>query len=80
MKYHLIKEIVHRGDVTITKITTMENLADSFTKTLTVKVFKGHLEGMGLRDMTHLLYCKWEIVGIYALELHVICKWEYLIQ
>ena len=33
-KYHLLKEIVHRGDVTITKIASAENLADPFTKAL----------------------------------------------
>ena len=54
-KYHLIREIVHRGDVTVTKIPTLENLADPFTKTLTEKKFNKHLEEMGLRDMSHLL-------------------------
>ena len=54
-KYHLIREIVNRGDVTVTKIPTLENLADPFTKTLTEKQFNKHLEGMGLREMPHLL-------------------------
>ena len=54
-KYHLIREIVHRGDVTVTKIPTLENLADPFTKTLAEKQFNKHLEGMGLREMSHLL-------------------------
>ena len=54
-KYHLIREIVHRGDVTVTKIPTLENLADPFTKTLAEKQFNKHLEGMSLRDMSHLL-------------------------
>ena len=54
-KYHLIREIVQRGDVTVTKIASEENLADPFAKTLTAKVFEGHLEGLGLRDMPHLL-------------------------
>ncbi|KAK4855041.1 hypothetical protein QYF36_003447 [Acer negundo] len=49
-KYHLLREIVQRGDVTITKIASAEKLADPFTKS-----FDGHLENMGLRDMTHLL-------------------------
>ena len=43
------------GDVTVTKITYAENLIDPFMKTLTAKVFEGHLEGLGLRDMPHLL-------------------------
>ncbi|KAK4839943.1 hypothetical protein QYF36_026125 [Acer negundo] len=54
-KYHLLREIVQRGDVTITKIASTENLADPFTKALPQKSFDGHLENMGLRDMTHLL-------------------------
>ena len=54
-KYHLIREIVHRGDVAVTKIPTLDNLADPFTKTLTEKQFNKHLEGMGLREMSHLL-------------------------
>ena len=54
-KYHLIREIVQRGDVTVTKITSAKNLADPFTKTLSAKVFDGHLDGLGLRDMSHLL-------------------------
>ena len=53
--YHLIREIVHRGDVSITKIGTEHNLADPFTNTLPSKTFEAHLEGLGLRDMTHLL-------------------------
>ncbi|KAK1569067.1 hypothetical protein Q3G72_032160 [Acer saccharum] len=54
-KYHLLREIVQRGDVTITKIASAENLADPFTKALPQKSFDGHLENMGMRDMTHLL-------------------------
>ena len=36
-KYHMIRSIVDRGEVTVTKILTLENLADPFTKTLTDK-------------------------------------------
>ncbi|KAA0046028.1 gag/pol protein [Cucumis melo var. makuwa] len=50
-KYHLIREIVQRGDVIVTKIASEHNIADPFTKTLTAKVFVGHLESLGLRDM-----------------------------
>ncbi|KAA0058244.1 gag/pol protein [Cucumis melo var. makuwa] len=50
-KYHLIREIVQRGDVIVTKIASEHNIADIFTKTLTAKVFKGHLGSLGLRDM-----------------------------
>ncbi|MCQ7013088.1 hypothetical protein M9Y11_19915, partial [Clostridioides difficile] len=48
-KYHLIREIVKREDVVVTKIASADNLADPFTKTLTAKAFDGHVEGMGIR-------------------------------
>ncbi|KAA0040367.1 gag/pol protein [Cucumis melo var. makuwa] len=50
-KYHLIREIVQRRDVIVTKITSEHKITDPFTKTLTAKVFEGHLESLGLRDM-----------------------------
>ncbi|KAL4025380.1 hypothetical protein IC575_013770 [Cucumis melo] len=50
-KYHLIREIVQRGDGIVTKIASEHNIADPFTKTLTAKVFEGHLKSLGLRDM-----------------------------
>ena len=37
------------------KIASEHNLVDLFTKTLPERVFTGHLEGIGLRDMSHLL-------------------------
>ena len=54
-KYHLIREIVHQGDVAVMKIASQDNLTDSFTKTLTAKSFEGHLSGMGLKDKSHML-------------------------
>ena len=53
-KYHLIREIVHQDDVAVLKIESKNNLTDPFTKTLLAKSFEGHLEGLGLRDMSHL--------------------------
>ncbi|KAA0051190.1 gag/pol protein [Cucumis melo var. makuwa] len=50
-KYHLIREIVHQGDVIETKISSEQNMADPFTKALTAKVFESHLHGLGLRDL-----------------------------
>ena len=49
MKYHLVREIVQRGDIAITKIASADNLADPFTKPLTTKVFEQHVDGMGMR-------------------------------
>ena len=48
-KYYLIKDIVQRGDVTVTKIATVDNLANPFTKALPQKVFECHLDSLGLR-------------------------------
>ncbi|KAA0037569.1 gag/pol protein [Cucumis melo var. makuwa] len=50
-KYHHIRKIVHRGDVTVTKISSEQNMTDPFTKALTAKVFESHLHGLGLRDL-----------------------------
>ena len=48
-KYHLIRDIVKRGDVVVTKIASADNLADPFTKSLPAKTFDSHVEGMGVR-------------------------------
>ncbi|XP_075095409.1 secreted RxLR effector protein 161-like [Nicotiana tabacum] len=48
-KYHLILEIVQRGDVVVTKIASENNLADPFTKSLPQKTFDRHVDGMGVR-------------------------------
>ena len=48
-KYHLIREIVNRGDVTVSQIVSEDNLVDPFIKGLSQKVFDQHVEGMGVR-------------------------------
>ena len=48
-KYHLIRDIVQRGDVMVAKIALDNNLADPFTKVLPQKSFDRHVEGMGVR-------------------------------
>ena len=50
-KDHLIREIVQRGDVIVTQIASGHNIADPFTKSLTAKLFEGHLVNLGLRLM-----------------------------
>ena len=54
-KYHLIREIVQRGDVEVKKIATEHNLADPFTKALSNRVFDQHRDGLGMKDNSHLL-------------------------
>ncbi|KAA0053406.1 gag/pol protein [Cucumis melo var. makuwa] len=50
-KYTLIRKIVHRGDVIVTKISSEQNMVDLFTEALTAKVFESHLHGLGLRGL-----------------------------
>ena len=55
IKYNLVRKIVQRGDVTVCKMTSPNNLADPFKKTLPQKSFDSHLEGFWMSDMTHML-------------------------
>ena len=48
-KYHIIQDIVTRGDVLVAKIESANNLTDRFTKALPQRTFESHLEGMGVR-------------------------------
>ena len=54
-KYHLIREIVKRGDIVVSKIASEDNLADPFTKSLPERVFERHVTSMGLRRIPDLL-------------------------
>ena len=48
-KYHIIQDIVARGDVVVAKVESANNLADPFTKALPQRTFESHLEGMRVR-------------------------------
>ena len=48
-RYHLVREIVERGDVDLRKIDGKENLADPLTKALGIKEFNDHKWKMGIR-------------------------------
>ena len=48
-KYHLIRDIVQRGDVMVAKIASENNFVDPFTKALPQKSFDRHVEGMVVR-------------------------------
>jgi len=50
-KYHLIRDIIQRGDVAITKIAFANNVANPLTEALSQKVFEKHLEAMGIKYM-----------------------------
>ena len=53
-KYHLIRDIIERGDTMVTKITSEENLADPLTKTLPVRVFEKHVDYMSVKSLPDL--------------------------
>ena len=48
-KYHLVREIVQRGDIIVEKIAYEDNLPDPFTKALKTKVFDSHVYNIGLK-------------------------------
>ena len=47
--FHLIKRIIGKGDVTLERVDSQDNIADPFTKALTQQQFDRHLEKMGIR-------------------------------
>lgn len=51
MRYHLIQEIIKRGDVKICKIFTDDNVADPLTKALTQTKHDRHTESICIRYM-----------------------------
>lgn len=42
------------------KITYVENIDNLSNKSLSTKSFECHIEGIGIHDMPHALYGKWE--------------------
>ena len=54
-KFHLVRDIVLRGDISVEKIASANNIADPFTKTLLVGSFERYIKNMRLRDMSYLL-------------------------
>ena len=47
-RYHLIREIIDRGDVKICKVHTDLNVADPLTKPLSQSKFEAHTKAMGI--------------------------------
>ena len=50
-RYHLIREIVERGDIKISKVASKDNVADPLTKQLRQDQYEGHVGASGLRAM-----------------------------
>ena len=54
-RYHLVREIVDRGDIDLLKIDGKENLADPFTKAIGTQEFNYCKGKMGMRFCTDWL-------------------------
>ena len=49
MRYHLIREIVERGDIKLCKVHMDANIADPLTKPLPQLKHEAHTKAMGIR-------------------------------
>ncbi|KAK8584221.1 hypothetical protein V6N12_068467 [Hibiscus sabdariffa] len=54
-RFHLIREIVDRGDVEICKVHTDDNIADPLTKPLSQQKHDRHTESLGIRYVSEVL-------------------------
>ncbi|KAL0293322.1 UNVERIFIED_CONTAM: hypothetical protein Sradi_6944300 [Sesamum radiatum] len=63
-RYHLLREMVSRGDCRMDRVSSAENTADPLTKLMSQVAHTQHLDKMDLRSMGDWLYVKWEIVRI----------------
>ena len=54
-RFHLIREIVERKDVQISKVHTDDNLADPLTKPLSQQKHERHLRSFGIKYMNDWL-------------------------
>ncbi|KAL0430624.1 UNVERIFIED_CONTAM: Retrovirus-related Pol polyprotein from transposon TNT 1-94 [Sesamum radiatum] len=63
-RYHLLREMVGRGDSRMDRVSSAENTADPLTKPMSQVAHTQHLDKMGLRSMGDWLLVKWEIVRI----------------
>ena len=51
-RYHLIREIIQRGDVKICRVPTDNNVADPLTKALPLAKHECHTRSIGIRYMS----------------------------
>ncbi|PKI72040.1 hypothetical protein CRG98_007586 [Punica granatum] len=54
-RFHLIREIIDKGDVKICRIPTDENLLDPLTKPLVQRKYEAHTRSIGIREMPNWL-------------------------
>ncbi|KAL0292442.1 UNVERIFIED_CONTAM: hypothetical protein Sangu_3253800, partial [Sesamum angustifolium] len=50
-RYHMLREMVSRGDVRMDQVSSVENIADPLTKPISQIAHTQHLDKMGLRTM-----------------------------
>ncbi|KAI5383626.1 hypothetical protein KIW84_070849 [Lathyrus oleraceus] len=50
-RYHIIREIINRGDVKICRVPTLDNIADPLTKPLVQQKHDGRTRSMGIKGM-----------------------------
>ncbi|KAL0427811.1 UNVERIFIED_CONTAM: Retrovirus-related Pol polyprotein from transposon RE2 [Sesamum latifolium] len=50
-RYHLLREMVSRGDVRMDQVSSAENTADPLTKPMSQIAHTQHLDKMGMRSM-----------------------------
>lgn len=50
VRYHFIRDVIAKGDITVNKISTNDNPADMFTKSLPIAKFKACLDLVGVSD------------------------------
>ncbi|KAL0381889.1 UNVERIFIED_CONTAM: hypothetical protein Slati_4610400 [Sesamum latifolium] len=50
-RYHLLKEMVSRGDCRLDRVSSAENTVDPLTKPISQVAHTQHLDKMGLRSM-----------------------------
>ena len=49
VRYHFVRDVITRGDITVSKISTHDNLADIVTKSLPIAKFEHCLDLVGVR-------------------------------
>ena len=62
-RFHLIREIIERGDVKICRVHTDDNDAVPLTKPLPQSKHDSHTRSIGIRFMPDWAYGKWEIIN-----------------
>ncbi|KAL0413352.1 UNVERIFIED_CONTAM: hypothetical protein Sradi_1536900 [Sesamum radiatum] len=71
-RYHLLREMVSRGDCRMDRVSLAKNTTDPLIKPMSQVAHTQHLDKMCSRSMGDWLWVKWEIAGIGDLEANVI--------